>query len=73
MMIWSKGSKTYQFGGFEGPLSKRGYVLIDAPKYELMHWILTVAGYSCCPADVMKRCGEPVDSRGENQGLMIVP
>jgi hypothetical protein len=33
------------------------YVLIDADKFQLAHWILREAGYSCNVADIMGRAG----------------
>jgi hypothetical protein len=47
---------TYQFGGWDGALKKH-YSLVDADSSQLIHWILFSVGYSCCPADVMRRCG----------------
>ena len=55
-MIFKSGAKTYQFGGWNGA-KKLSYELINAEKFQLMHWILREAGYSCCAADVMERCG----------------
>lgn len=55
-MIAKSQAKTYQFGGYTGA-KKLAYELINAEKYQLMHWILREAGYNCCPADVMERCG----------------
>ena len=53
----------YQFGGWVGAGSKAKYELIDADKYQLMHWILREVGYRCCPADVMERCGVDPEAR----------
>jgi len=55
-------TSTYQFGGWEGAL-KKNYVMIDADKYQLVHWILNSVGYCCSTADVMERCG--VDSQAK--------
>jgi len=46
----------YQFGGWNG-LLKKEYVMCLASKYQLMHWILFNAGYSCSVVDIMERCG----------------
>ena len=48
---------SYQFGGTQGPLSPE-YMLIDADKHQLAHWVLNQAGYSCCTADLMKLTGK---------------
>lgn len=55
-LLWFSKGNTYQFGGWTGA-KKLSYKLVDADKFQLMHWILREAGYSCCPADVMERCG----------------
>jgi len=62
IMIHNAKGDYYQFGGTQGAL-KPEYLLINADKYQLMHWILREAGYSCCPADVMRRCGINPDVR----------
>lgn len=49
---------SYQFGGIQGPLSPE-YLLIDADKHQLAHWVLYQAGYSCCCADLMEMTGTP--------------
>ena len=54
--IFNDSATHYQFGGWDGFL-KKNYVMCDADKFQLMHWILFNAGYSCCKADIMKRCG----------------
>ena len=55
-MILKSIGDTYQFGGYTGAL-KKSYEMVDASKFQLVHWILYVAGYSCCTADIMERCG----------------
>lgn len=47
---------TYQFGGWDGAL-KKNYLMVDASKFQLAHWILRQVGYECCVADIMERCG----------------
>ena len=36
---------------------------VDAHKEQLVHWILTNAGYSCCPADIMELTGYDPEER----------
>lgn len=55
-LLFRTRGETYQFGGWTGAL-KRSYEMVDASKFQLMHWILREAGYKCCEADIMKRCG----------------
>lgn len=59
-MIINNPAETYQFGGWTGAL-KKAYELVNADKFQLAHWILREAGYSCCPADVMRRAGVDPD------------
>jgi len=66
-MIYYAMGNTYQFGGYTGILMEK-YEMVDADKYQLMHWILREAGYSCSPADVMRECGVDPDSRQETMG-----
>ena len=54
--IFNDYATHYQFGGWSG-LLKKEYNTCLADKFQLMHWILFNAGYSCCTADIMKRCG----------------
>lgn len=55
-MIQQAKGDTYQFGGYTG-FKRLSYEMVNADKYQLIHWILREAGYLCCPADVMERCG----------------
>jgi len=55
-MIVKENFKSYQFGGYTGA-KKLSYELVNAECFQLMHWVLREAGYSCCAADVMERCG----------------
>ena len=61
-MILNAPGSTYQFGGYTGA-KRLAYEMVDADKFQMMHWILREAGYECCPADVMKRCGVDPDKR----------
>jgi hypothetical protein len=61
----------YQFGGFQGN-NRHQYLLIDAPVFQLMHWILIQAGYSCCPADVMRRCNVDTDRKPPPDGTLNI-
>ena len=54
--IFNDSSTHYQFGGWSGSL-KREYNMCLASKYQLMHWILFNAGYSCSVANILERCG----------------
>lgn len=76
-MLWRSGVSSYQFGGFEGARSKE-YRLIMAERFQLMHWILHAAGYSCSVADVMERCGydardKTTESRSEERKGTLTP
>ena len=68
LMLWRSGCLSYQFGGFEGD----DYRIIMAPVFQLMHWILRQAGYDCCPADVMKRCGVDTDRKPPPEGTLDI-
>ena len=70
-MLWKSGAMSFQFGGFDGAL-KKNYFLVNASVFQLMHWILRVAGYDCCPADVMKRCGANPDSKSVPEGCLEI-
>ena len=70
-MIADRPARTYQFGGYQGAL-KKSYMLIDADKYQLIHWILTAAGYYCTPAQVMKRCGVDPEAKSTPEGTLEV-
>ena len=61
-MIYHALGESYQFGGYTGMLMEK-YEMVDADKFQLIHWILREAGYSCCPADVMEACGIDPDTR----------
>lgn len=62
-ILFKNSATHYQFGGWSGNLKKE-YNMCLANKFQLMHWILYSVGYSCCVADVMKRCGiDPEDRR----------
>ncbi len=67
-MILNASSRTYQFGGWNGAL-KLAYEMVNADKEQLAHWILRTAGYSCCPADLMKLTGHDQESRNTNDKL----
>lgn len=54
-MIYKNKSTHYQFAGWNGTLKKE-YVMCNASKFQIMHWLLHIAGYSCCVADIMRRC-----------------
>ena len=66
-MIYHSMGETYQFGGYTGILMEK-YEMVDADKFQLIHWILREAGYSCCPADLMKECGIDPDGRRASKG-----
>lgn len=66
-MILNHPVRTYQFGGWNGAL-KLSYELVLADKEQLAHWILRAAGYSCCPADLMKLTGQDPAARNTNTG-----
>jgi len=66
-MIYHAMGETYQFGGYTGVL-KLSYEMVDADKFQLMHWVLREAGYSCCPADLMEECGVDPESRRVSVG-----
>lgn len=70
-MLWFRGASSYQFGGYDGAL-KRNYVLINAPVFQVMHWILRTAGYDCSPAMVMLRCGVDPSTKGALEGMLYV-
>lgn len=61
LMIFNAKGDTYQFGGI-GMLHS-SYEMIDADKFQLMHWILREAGYNCCAASIMRHCGIDVNTR----------
>lgn len=54
-ILWFSKGNTYQFGGWTGA-KKLSYELVDADKFQLMHWILREAGYLCSVANIMERC-----------------
>ena len=54
--IFKDSSTHYQMSGWTGSLKKE-YVMCLASKYQLMHWILFNAGYSCSVAHILERCG----------------
>lgn len=66
-MILNHPVRTYQFGGWNGALNL-SYELVLADKEQLAHWILRTAGYSCCPADLMKLTGQDPAARNTNTG-----
>lgn len=70
-MLADNSARTYQFGGYQGAL-KKSYMLIDADKYQLIHWILTAAGYYCTPAQVMERCGVDPEAKSAPEGTLEV-
>ena len=57
-LIFRAPGETYQFGGYTGAL-KLSYEMVDASKFQLMHWILSVVGIRCCVYDVMESYGVP--------------
>lgn len=61
--------QTYQFGGIQGQL-KPEYLLIDADKYQVIHWVLMTAGYYCNTAQVMERCGVNPDAKPSPEGTL---
>lgn len=61
-MIYHSLGESYQFGGYTGLLMEQ-YEMVDADKFQVMHWVLREAGYSCSPADVMESCGVDPDTR----------
>jgi len=65
-MLFRANGATYQFGGWTGA-KKLAYEMVDADKFQLMHWVLRESGYRCCPADVMKRFGVNPEKDEENQ------
>ena len=72
LMIWRSGAKSFQFGGYDGAL-KKNYYMVDADRFQLMHWILRVAGYDCSSADVVERCGVDISIHEEKiEGCMTV-
>ena len=54
--IFKEKSTHYQFAGWSGTL-KKDYNMCLANKFQLMHWILHNAGYSCSVAQIIERCG----------------
>lgn len=62
--------QTYQFGGVQGELTE--YLLIDADKYQVIHWVLTTAGYYCTTAQVMERCGVEFKAKPTPEGTLTV-
>jgi hypothetical protein len=68
-MILNHPCRTYQFGGWNGPI-KQAYAMVYADKEQLAHWILRTAGYSCCPADLMKLTGH--DSEADTVRRVVV-
>jgi hypothetical protein len=72
MMIWRSGKKSFQFGGYDGAL-KKNYYMVMADRFQLMHWILRVAGYDCCAADIAERCGlSGSDKAGPDDCLWVI-
>ena len=70
-MLANSSDQTFQFGGYDGTLN-HNYLLVNADKYQVIHWILTVAGYSCTPAKVMQRCGINPDAKPAPAGTLTV-
>ena len=54
--IFKEKTTHYQFAGWSGIL-KKDYNMCLANKFQLMHWILHNAGYSCSVAQIIERCG----------------
>lgn len=54
--IFNSHHSFYQFAGWDGEL-KNNYNMCLASKFQLMHWILFNAGYSCSVSNIMDRCG----------------
>ena len=61
-MILKSDGETYQFGGWTGA-KRLSYELVNADKFQLMHWILCEAGYNCNAAMVAERAGVNIDER----------
>ena len=61
-MILNADGDTYQFGGWTGA-KRENYEMINADKFQLMHWILRESGYQCNTAQVMYRVGVDPDKR----------
>jgi hypothetical protein len=61
--------RTFQVGGFDGALRKN-YLLVDADKYQFIHWVLFAAGYECTTAKVMERCGADPDAKSPPEGVL---
>ena len=53
-LILNSSCKTYQFGGYTG-FKRLAYEMVDAPKEQIVHWLLREAGYACCEADIIAR------------------
>lgn len=61
LMIFNAKGDTYQFSGIGMLHLSYEMIDVDVDKFQLMHWILREAGYNCCAATIMKRCGIDVD------------
>lgn len=61
LILFENGADTYQFGGCTGTL-KKSYELVNADKFQLIHWILRSVGYDCCSANIEERCN--VNNKG---------
>ena len=61
-MILNAYGDTYQFGGWTGA-KRENYEMVNADKFQLMHWILREAGYQCNTAQVMARAGVDPEKR----------
>lgn len=55
-IIYNSSVDTYQFGGWTGAL-KKSYELVDADKFQLIHWLLNSVGYECCVDGIREHCG----------------
>lgn len=69
-MIANDSVQHYQFGGYDGALQKN-YLMVDADKYQVIHWIFTTAGYYCTSAQVMERCGVNPNIKPSPEGTLM--
>lgn len=68
--IFKEKNTHYQFSGWTGELKKE-YVMCLASKYQLMHWILFNAGYSCSVSHILSRCGINYEEWGKQEMTKI--
>jgi hypothetical protein len=69
-LIWKSNVFSYQFGGHEGGDGQ--YVLLNVDKYQLIHWVLCEAGYSCSTAMIEERCGSVLGWKDSDGALIVM-